>query len=100
MFNVQKIMQDAWDLYRAQTRRAFPTRARDRRRLFGQCLKNAWLWAKERAAKALMSAEELKAERIATLKKEISNLVYLPAHMNLARRAEALEAEVRQLQAA
>lgn len=96
----REVMTTAWELYRKQTRWSYPKHLRDRRRLFAQCLATAWAWVKERAAKALRTAEEVKAERVAALKQALNELVYLPDGMNYVRRAEALETELRQLEAA
>ncbi len=96
MFNRSEIFKKAW-VYTNNALRYGKKTASRRRELFAHWLKEMWADARRAAAK---SAEQLKAERIANVQEALANLVYLPEHMNLNRRAEALEAELRQLQAA
>ncbi|TQX88458.1 MULTISPECIES: hypothetical protein [unclassified Rhizobium] len=96
-FNVAAIMSEAWAIYRRETRLSRPTYAAGRRKLFAQCLRTAWAWAKQRIADAKKTMRQRAADRVQELTIELMRVDARPWKMRIAGDRQAVLAEIEML---
>jgi hypothetical protein len=100
MFGIRSIMTEAWAIYRRETRMSRPTLVAGRRKLFAQCLRTAWAWAKQRIAEAAKSLQERAAERVEALTVELMRIDARPWKMRTAADRSAVLSEIETLRTA
>jgi hypothetical protein len=97
MFDRQQIMNEAWAIYRRETRTSRPTRLIDRKKLFASCLRAAWAIAKHRIAEAAKSMAQRAADRVQELTLELMRIDARPWKMRVTGDRQALQAEIANL---
>jgi hypothetical protein len=100
MFDIRSIMTEAWAIYRRETRTSRPSHAAGRRKLFAQCLRTAWAWAKQRIAEAKKSMQQRAADRVQELTLELMRIDARPWKMRTAADRSAVLFEIETLQTA
>jgi hypothetical protein len=97
MFNRQQIMNEAWAIYRRETRTSRPTRLVDRKKLFARCLRSAWANAKHRIAEAAKDMTTRAAERVQELTLELMRIDARPWKMRVSADRQSVLAEIEAL---
>ncbi|MBO9100327.1 MULTISPECIES: hypothetical protein [unclassified Rhizobium] len=97
MFHIRNIMTEAWAIYRRETRSSRPSHVEGRRKLFAQCLRTAWTWAKQRIADGKKTMQERAAERVQELTIELMRVDARPWKMRIAGDRQAVLAEIKML---
>ncbi|MBO9168422.1 hypothetical protein [Rhizobium sp. L245/93] len=93
-FSRQSVMSEAWSIYRRETRSSRPSRPEGRRKLFAQCLRNAWAWAKQRLVDSMKTIQQRAVERVRELTVELMQIDGRPWKMRATGDRCAIQAEL------